>query len=107
VGAEGAITRESSSATPSPLLRGSVLSGFGIYRIPGTMASLVARVDLADPDTDTADDRQTRFIGGVAYRLHPNLQLLANIDHVDYQGTPTAAQQALRTQGLLQIEFTY
>jgi len=107
VGAEGAITRDSSSATPAPLLRGSVLSGFGIYRIPGTMASLVARVDLADPDKDTGDDRQTRFIGGVAYRLHPNLLLLANIDHVDYQGTPTAAQQALRTQGLLQIEFTY
>ena len=107
VGAEGALTRDSSSATPSPLLEGSVLSGFGIYKIPGTMAALVARVDLADPDRDTADDRQTRFIGGVSYRIHPHLQLFANIDHVDYQGTPTPAQQALRTQGLLQIEFTY
>ena len=107
VGAEGALTRDSSSATPSPLLEGSVLSGFGIYKIPGTMAALVARVDLADPDRDTANDRQTRFIGGVSYRIHPNLQLLANIDHVDYQGTPTPAQQALRTQALFQVEFTY
>jgi len=107
VGAEGALTRDSSSVTPSPLLKGNVLSGFGIYRIPGTMASLVARVDLTDPDTGTDEDRQTRFIGGVSYRIHPNLQIFANIDHLDYQGTPTPAQQALRTQGLLQIEFTY
>lgn len=107
VGAEGAITRDSSSATPTPLLKGRVLSGFGIYRIPGTMASLVARVDLADPDSDAADDRQTRFIGGVSYRVHPNLQIFANVDHLAYQGTPTPAQQALRTQGLLQVEFAY
>jgi hypothetical protein len=107
VGAEGALTRDSSSATPSPLLKGRVVSGFGIYRIPGTMASLVARVDIADPDTDTDADRQTRFIGGVSYRLHPNLRLLANVDHVAYQGTPTPAQQALRTQGFFQVEFTY
>jgi len=106
-GVEGALTRDSSSATPSPELNGQVLSGFAIYRIPGTGASLVARLDYADPDSDTADDRQTRFIGGVSYRVHPNLQIFANVDHVDYQGTPTAAQQALRTQGLLQVEFTY
>jgi hypothetical protein len=107
LGAEGALTRDSSSATPSPLLKGSVLSGFGVYAIPGTSAALVARVDFADPDTGTADDRHTRFIGGVSYRIHPNLLLFANVDHVGYQGTPTPAQQALRTQGLLQIEFTY
>jgi hypothetical protein len=107
VGAEGALTRDSSSATPSPLLKGNVLSGFGIYRIPGTMASLVARVDLTDPNTGTDEDRQTRFIGGISYRMHPNLQIFANIDHLDYQGTPTPAQQTLRTQALFQIEFTY
>lgn len=106
-GVEGAITRDSSSADPSPELNGRVLSGFGIYRIPGTQASLVARLDYADPDSDTADDRQTRFIGGVSYRVHPNLRIFANVDHVDYQGTPTPSQQALRTQGLLQVEFTY
>jgi hypothetical protein len=104
---EGAITRDSSSAEPSPLLKGRVLSGFGIYRIPGTMASLVARMDYADRDANTPDDRQIRFIGGVSYRVHPNLQIFANVDHVDYQGTPTPAQQALKTQGLLQVEFTY
>jgi len=106
-GVEGAITRDSSSAAPAVLLKGRVLSGFGIYRIPGTMASLVGRVDYADPSSDSPDDRQIRFIGGVSYRVHPNLQIFANVDHVDYQGTPTAAQQALKTQGLLQVEFTY
>lgn len=103
---EGAITRDSSAATTA-LLDGRLLSGWSIYKIPATRAAVVARLDLVDPDTDAADDRQTRFIGGVSYRLHPNLLLFVNVDHVEYQGTPTPQQQAARTQGLFQIEFTF
>jgi len=107
VAAEGALTRDSTAASAAMLLKGRVLSGFGIYHIGDTKASLVARMDFTDPDTDTADDRQTRFIGGVSYQLHPNLLLFANVDHVDFQATPTPEQKATQTQGLFQAQFTF
>ena len=107
VAVEGSLTSDSATTTATSMFSGRLLSGFGVYNIPNTKAGVVARVDFTDPDKDTVDDRQTRFIGGVSYQLHPNLRLLANVDHVDYQGTPTPAQKALQTQGLFQVEFTF
>jgi hypothetical protein len=107
VAAEGALTRDSSATSTTDLLNGRVLSGFGIYHIGSTRAAVVGRVDFSDPDSDTADDRQTRFIGGLSYQLHPNLLLFLNVDHVDYQATPTPEQKALQTQGLFQAQFTF
>jgi hypothetical protein len=104
---EGSLTSDSATTSSTSMFSGRLLSGFGVYNIPNTKAGVVARVDFTDPDKDTVDDRQTRFIGGVSYQLHPNLRLLANVDHVDYQGTPTPAQKALQTQGLFQVEFTF
>src|SRR5437867_2364341 len=69
--------------------------------------AVLARVDVVDPNTNVADDRQTRVIGGVSYQLSPNLRLLADWDYVDYQGTPTAAQEATRSQALFQTQFSF
>jgi hypothetical protein len=104
---EGTIAQDSSTATPTPDVTGRVVSGFGVFNIPNTKAALVARVDVADPNKDVTGDRQTRFIGGVSYMLHPHLRLLANLDYLSYQGTPTPAQEAGRAQGLFQLEFTF
>jgi len=104
---EGALTGDSTATSSTSVLNGRVLSGFGLYHIGSTKASVLARVDFTDPDKDAVDDRQTRFIGGISYQLHPNLLLLANVDHVDYQATPTPEQKALQTQGLFQAQFTF
>jgi hypothetical protein len=107
VAAEGALTSDSTAPSSTDLLDGRVASGFGIYHVGDTKATVVARIDFTDPDMDTAGDRQTRFIGGLSYQLHPNLLLFANADHVAYQTTPTPEQKALQTQALLQMQFTF
>jgi hypothetical protein len=94
-------------ATPTTLLEGNVWSAFGVYNIPSTRAALLARVDLTDPDKDTSDNRQTRFIAGASYQLTPNLRLLADVDNVSFEATPTPAQYATKTQGLFQAQFTF
>ena len=72
-----AVTRDSNPSLE--LRRGRVLSGFGVLRIPDTRVQLIARVDRVDPDTRTEDDATTRWIGGVAYQLAPNLRVLADL----------------------------
>lgn len=106
VAAEAGCTR-TAVGTGSPTVPGRVLAGYGVYRLPSTRAALIARVDVHDPNTDVADDGTTRVIGGVSYRLTPTLRLLADLDHLFYQGTLTPAQYATRSQGLVQAQFTF
>ena len=50
----------------------------------------------------------TVLIAGVSYSVTPNLRLLADIDHVDYEtAAPTLAAEAAATQGLLQLEILW
>jgi len=105
--AEGMLTQDSATATPTAELNGRAFSGFGVLNIPNSKAAVIGRVDIVDPDRDVVGDRQTRFIGGVSYRLHPHLRLLADLDYLSYQSTPTPAQEAGRAQGLFQMEFTF
>jgi len=94
---------------PALLARnGRVISAFGVYRVPRSKVALVGRVDAIDPNTATGANLQTRFIAGLSYQLTPNVRLLADIDHLTYQGgSPTAALEAVRSQALLQMQFTY
>jgi hypothetical protein len=112
--AEGALTRDRLDAPAAPALadsatrRGRILSAFGVLRIPRQPVSIIARVDDVDPDTDASDNRQTRLIGGVAWQVSPALRLLADIDHLIYEGgVPSPAAQATRTQGLLQAQVVF
>lgn len=111
---EAAITRDRLDAPPAPAVpdlatrAGRILSAFGVLRIPRQPISVIARVDDVDPDTDVADNRQTRVIGGVAWQVSPALRLLADVDHVTYEGgAPTPAAEATRTQGLLQAQVIF
>jgi len=104
---EYASTKDTVTATPLAETNGRVISGFGVYHVPRSRVAVLARVDVVDPNTNVADDRQTRVIGGVSYQLSPNLRLLADWDYVDYQGTPTAAQEATRSQALFQTQFSF
>jgi len=68
---------------------------------------LIARVDVVDPNTSVSGDRQTRVIGGISYQVTPNLRVLADIDNLSYETTPTGLQDATRSRGLFQMQFTF
>ncbi|HEX6643445.1 MAG TPA: porin [Gemmatimonadales bacterium] len=111
---EYAVTRDRADDPPAPAdpdletARGEVMSAFGVLRVPDSPVMVIARVDVADPDRDASGDRRTRLIGGVGYQLSPNLRLLADIDHVTYEGgAPTPAAEASRTQALFQMGLTF
>jgi hypothetical protein len=105
---EFARTRDSvvvGSLTPRS---GQVVSAFGVLRLPDSPVALIGRVDVVDPDINTTANRQTRIIAGVSHQLRPNLRLLANVDHLSYQGgAPTTALETLRSQALCQVQLTF
>lgn len=108
--AELAATKDSTLTDPVTATRkGRVITSFGVLRVPpGYKLQLIGRVDAVDPDTDTDDDRQIRIIAGIAYQLTPNLRLLADLDHLSYQGgVTTPALEAVRSQALFQVQFTF
>ena len=104
---EYAFTKDSSTAGPTPKVSGGVASVFGVYHLSNSKVALLARVDLTDPNTDTGNNRLTRFIGGASYQLAPNLRLLADLDMLSYQATPTPAQEAVRSQAYFQAQFNF
>jgi len=86
---------------------GQVISVFGTLKLPKSGVGLIARVDIVDPNTDTPTNKQTRYIGGISYQVSPNLRVLADVDHLDYEATPTLTQDAQRSRALFQIELKY
>lgn len=80
----------------------SLISAFGVYHLTGGKVAVIGRVDIRDPDTNTADDGDTRIIGGVSYQLSPNVRLLADLDHLSFQSGATSINL-----GLLQAQFTF
>jgi len=86
-----------------------VISTFGVLRIPPTYKfQIIGRFDSTDPNTSDSDDRTSRIIAGLAYQLSGNLRVLADIDHLSYQGgVTTPALEAVRSQALFQVQFTF
>lgn len=83
---------------------GSIISAFGVYHLsPPSKVAVIARVDIADPDNNTANDGNTRIIAGASYQLSPNVRLLADLDRVKAQGAGTTAVN----QFLLQAQFVF
>jgi hypothetical protein len=103
--AEFAAVRD--SITGGSLIKGRVISAFGVYHLTGSKIAIIGRLDSTDPNSNTANDRQTRVIAGLSYQHSPNLRLVADWDHVSFQGTPTAAQQSASSQALLQAQFNF
>lgn len=104
--AEGALATDSVAASGTTA-HGQVLSAFGVFHIPQAAAAVIGRLDVVNPDSDVPGDRRTRFIIGASYQLSPNLRLLADVDYLSYESTPTPAQEATRAQGLFQAQFTF
>ncbi len=100
---EAAATRDGGAA----LTNGHVYSAFGVYKFSPSKAAVIARVDIFHPQAGSTTDKQTRFIGGLSYQISPNLRVLGDWDYVSYQGTPTAAQEATRSQALFQTQFNF
>jgi len=86
---------------------GSVISAYGVIHAPKSPVSVIARVDIADPNTDTGNNKQTRYIAGISYQVSPNLRVLGDVDMLSYEATPTPAQDGTRSRALLQIQLTF
>ena len=111
--AEGGLTRDSSTATPTALRQGQVISGYGVLHFAGK-AAVIGRLDYVKPDKNAASTdpgyTNTRVIGGVSYQLTPNLRVLGDVDYLSYaNGTPAAPAglDAKRAQALFQAQFTF
>lgn len=108
IAAEYASMKDTVTAPAQLEHTGRMISLFGVYHVPKSKASVLARVDLFDPNTSVSGDHQTRIIAGVSYQLSPNLRLLADVDNLSYEGgSPTAAAEAVRSQALFQTQFTF
>jgi hypothetical protein len=90
------------SVTAGARVPARVISGFGVYHLTGGKAALIGRVDVVDPNTNTANNQQTRIIGGASYQLSPNVRLLADLDRLSFESGAAA-----RNQALLQAQFTF
>ncbi len=99
---------------------GRILSAYGWYRLPDSPVAVIARLDIADPNTcspatpptascpaSAGSDKRTTVIGGLSYQLSPNVRLLADVDRTSFQ-TPTGASAPKSlTQALFQTQFTF
>jgi hypothetical protein len=86
----------------------NVWSVFGTVGVPKTQVGAIARVDVYDPSTASAVDRQTHLILGASGKLGSNVLLLVDLDRLFYQGAaPSPAAAAQRSMLLFHTQFTF
>jgi len=124
VAAEAAATRDTVSGTavvagvyPTAIAvqhptNGHVYSAYGVFHIPQAKgkpgnAAIIARVDIQKPNSGGVNTQTTRYIAGVSYQLHPNWRLLADVDLLSYQTTPTAAQVLTQKTAYFQTQINF
>ncbi|HET7040535.1 MAG TPA: hypothetical protein VFI13_00890 [Gemmatimonadales bacterium] len=103
------VTTKDSTTGPAAVAerKGSLISAFGVYHLTNSKVAVIGRVDIYDPNTDTANNKNTRIIAGASYQLSPNLRLLADADLLSHEaGDPTATIDP-RNQFLLQAQFSF
>lgn len=115
--AEYALTSDSvfNATTPTPTLKGRVMSFYAVENIPHTAVGLIERVDVIDPNRDVesatpnqAQNRQTRLIAGVSYQLTPNVRVLGDVDlNSLHAGSPNNRFDATRDTIFFQTQFTF
>lgn len=105
---EYAMATDSSTATPTAEVKGSVISAFGVYHLTNSPVALIGRVDLVDPNTDVSNDKNTRIIAGASYQVSPNLRFLGDVDLLSHEaGDPSGLLVDPRNQFLLQAQFSF
>ena len=88
-----------SATSADPDVDGNLYTFFGVLNPAGSNVGLIARVDVTDPSTGAGTDQTTRFIGGVSYRISPNLLVLGDLERMSYQsGAPAVSQLLFQTQ---------
>ncbi len=90
------------ASTKDVAVTGRVISAFGVYKLTNSKIAALARVDITDPNTSTANDKQTRIIGGVSYQVSPNLRLVGDLDRVSFETGTTA-----HSLGLFQAQINF
>lgn len=65
---------------------------FGSVRLPCAL-SVVGRVDLIDPDSDTDDDGRTRIIGGIGYDWNEKVRVVADYQTIDFEASGVNSTQ--------------
>ena len=108
--AEYAATKDTASAPAAATKKGRVISAFGVLRVPKSKIQIIGRFDSTDPNTASTviNDRTSRIIAGLAYQFSDNLRILGDFDHLSYQGgVTTPALEAVRSQALFQVQFTF
>ena len=96
------ITLAGEFASTKDAVTGRVISAFGVYKLTGSKIAALARVDITDPNTGVANDKQTHIIGGVSYQVSPNLRLVADVDRVSFEAGTTA-----HNLGLFQAQINF
>lgn len=81
---------------------GTIISAFGVYRLTNSKVAVIARVDIVDPNTNVANNKVTRLIGGASYQLSPNVRMLADLDRQSFESGVTAINQFL-----VQAQFVF
>jgi hypothetical protein len=93
---------------PGPVRDGTLFNSFAVVKPGGTDLVLIGRLELFDPDRQVAGDNQTRWTGGVGFRLAPELRVLAAVEHLRYEaGAPTPALDASRVRALMHVALTF
>jgi Phosphate-selective porin O and P len=117
--AEYVSTKDTLTTTANSLKKGSVISAFGVLHLGASPAAIIARLDVADPNTCTnygaaancpasaQFDKRTTIIGGVSYQLSPQVRLLADIDRTSYQTPTGAAAPKSISLAQFQTQFTF
>lgn len=112
--AMGALTQDSTVAAPvsTAIVKGQVISAFGVYHFTDSPVALIARFDNIKPNKAALSTvpgfTNTRIIAGASYQLTTNVRLLADIDFLSYKnGSPTPAAEAARDLAQFQAQFTF
>lgn len=102
-------TRDRSDAdgSPGPVVDGRLVTAFAVVKVPETTVALIGRVERFDPDRGTAGNWQTRWTGGIGWRMSPELRILVSLEHQTYEGgAPTPALDAARVRALVHAALT-
>jgi len=115
VGGEFASTKDTVSPVAADSLNlggganatGTVLAAYGVLHFTNSPVAVIGRVDVSDPNTSTNPNKLTRGIAGISYQLNPNLRMLADVDLLSFEATPTNTTNSTRQQALVQMQFTF
>lgn len=104
-------TRDRSDAgtgVAGPVKDGRLFNSFAVAKVPGTTVVAILRLEQFDPNRQVMGDNQTRWTGGVGFRLAPELRVLGAVEHLRYEaGAPTPALDASRVRALMHVALTF